>query len=310
MLLLATIACGGSSGTATSPSATSTKTATFSLGGQVIAYGAAIPGARVSIADGPNTGKSTTTDSSGNYTLTELQPSEVTVSVSATNYVSQSRRMTLTSNQTADFSLQRLPTTGTFHVTGIATDDDGAPATGATVTVSVNAPDPPHPRSTSTVTDARGSYSVDVDASYTGPNVAFALVNADSPGHDSFVDYLFPGSDSQNTRKIFISKNLHLYRITRITAGESIAVTVVPGDTVCGLSADDLVCRTVHIVIPTDGMLTASCPGLIVEVFDLVRGDTVKWPVKAGTEVEVNIGMWLQSTVSQACMLKTSLAPG
>jgi hypothetical protein len=170
-------------------------------------------------------------------------------------------------------------------VTGIATDDVGAPVTSATVTVSVSAPDPPYRRSTSTVTDARGSYSVDVDASYTGPNVAFALVNADSPGHDSYVDYLVPGSDSQNTGRIFISKNLHLYRITRITAGESTAVTVVPGDTICGSSADDLVCRTVHVVIPTDGMLTASCPVLFLDAFDVVRGDTFKWPVKAGTEV-------------------------
>jgi hypothetical protein len=86
---------------------------TFSLNGQVTdsATGAGIPNASVSVADGPNAGRSTRTDASGNYTLTELEQSGFTVNVSASNYVSQSKGVTLTSNQTLSFQLTRQATT-------------------------------------------------------------------------------------------------------------------------------------------------------------------------------------------------------
>ena len=73
--------------------------------------GAGIFGATVSIGDGPNAGKSSRTDGSGNYNFTDLQPSGFTVNVSANNYVSQSKGVTLTSNQTLSFQLTRQPTT-------------------------------------------------------------------------------------------------------------------------------------------------------------------------------------------------------
>jgi Carboxypeptidase regulatory-like domain len=86
---------------------------TFSLNGQVTdsANGAGIPNAFVSIADGPNKGRSTTTDALGNYILTELQQSGFTVNVSASNYVSQSEGVTLTSNRMLSFELTRQVTT-------------------------------------------------------------------------------------------------------------------------------------------------------------------------------------------------------
>jgi carboxypeptidase family protein len=87
----------------------------FSLNGQVTdsATGAGIPGATVFIADGPNAGRSTRTDASGNYSLAELLQSGFTVNVSASNYVSQSTGVTLTSNQMLSLQLTPQPTTPT-----------------------------------------------------------------------------------------------------------------------------------------------------------------------------------------------------
>jgi hypothetical protein len=97
------------------PSMTPTIPTAFSLNGQVTdsATGAGIPGATVFIADGPNAGRSTRTDASGNYSLAELLQSGFTVNVSASNYVSQSTGVTLTSNQTLSLQLTPQPTTPT-----------------------------------------------------------------------------------------------------------------------------------------------------------------------------------------------------
>jgi hypothetical protein len=52
-------------------------------------------------------------DGSGNYSFTGLQSSGFTVNVSANGYVSSSKDVTLTSNQTLLFTLTRVPTTPT-----------------------------------------------------------------------------------------------------------------------------------------------------------------------------------------------------
>jgi hypothetical protein len=312
LLLILAPACGGR-GTATSPSPTPTTTTTFSLSGTVsrIATSTGISGATVSIADGSNAGKSTTTDGSGNYSLTGLQQEVFTINVSAPTYLSASRGVRLISNQPLNISLSPIPVTSTFHVSGIATDDDGAPVVGATVTVSACCP----PSSVSTVTDGRGSYSVDFDATHSAPDLLpFADVNADSPGHEHFGSVLFPVSYTEKAQNV--SMNLHLYRIKRITAGESTAVTVVPGDTLCGVD-DELTCRTVRVVIPTDGVLTMSCNphgddnggfGLTIVGYNGRTSSALPWHATAGTERAVDIGMWFTSTVSQSCVFTTSLS--
>ena len=116
MLLLAAMACGRGNSTATSPTPT-----TWSLTGQVTdsTTSTPIPGATLSIVDGPNAGKSTTTDSAGNYSLTGLQQSGFTVNVSADGYFSSSKGVTLTSNQTVSFQLTPAVT---FTVSGTVTD--------------------------------------------------------------------------------------------------------------------------------------------------------------------------------------------
>jgi hypothetical protein len=108
-------ACGGSS-TPTAPS--TPQSTTFTLSGQVTdsTAGTGISGATITIVDGPNASKSATTDSSGGYSLSGLPSSTFTVSVSAGNYTSHSKSVTLTSNQTVSFQLVRLSATidGTY----------------------------------------------------------------------------------------------------------------------------------------------------------------------------------------------------
>jgi hypothetical protein len=75
--------CGGDNGGGSSSPSSPTPTTTFTLNGRVTETGAtettAIVNANVSIGDGPNIGRSTTSDTSGNYTLPNLQRSAFAV---------------------------------------------------------------------------------------------------------------------------------------------------------------------------------------------------------------------------------------
>jgi hypothetical protein len=154
LFLVIAIGCGGGNSTTTSPSSPTPTANTFSLSGLVTnsADGTTISGATVSIADGPNAGKSTTTDGSGNYGFMGLQQAGFTVSVSASAYASQSRGVTLTSNQTLSFQL----TLTTFTLNGTVTDGtSGAmlPNSLVQVTEGVNA-------GKSATTDSTGTYAI------------------------------------------------------------------------------------------------------------------------------------------------------
>jgi hypothetical protein len=107
VLLLTVQACGGGSATAPSPPPAPP---TFSLSGQVadIRTSAVISGAVVSIVDSANAGKSTTTDSAGNYSFTGLQQAGFTVGVSANGYVSTPEFLGWTSANLPSGSTQLL----------------------------------------------------------------------------------------------------------------------------------------------------------------------------------------------------------
>jgi hypothetical protein len=83
----------------------------FALSGQITdsATGTGISGAIVRIEDGPNAPLGATTDAAGNYRFSNLEQSGFTVTASAANYVTQSKSVTLTSDQTLSFQLVHLP---------------------------------------------------------------------------------------------------------------------------------------------------------------------------------------------------------
>lgn len=89
------------------PSTPSTTPTSFVLSGTVsdAATSKGIAGARLDIADGPNQGQSVTADPVGNYIFPSLPPSSFTLTASASGYTSQSKTVTLASNQTVSFQL-------------------------------------------------------------------------------------------------------------------------------------------------------------------------------------------------------------
>jgi hypothetical protein len=305
---LFTGACGDHGSATSSPSPTPTPTpTTYSLSGTVTdsITASGISGVTITIADGPNIRRSTTTDGAGNYSLTALQQSGFTVTVSASSYAPQSRGVTLSSDQTLSFRLSRPPTP-TFTLTGQVTDaTTSAPISGAVVSINGRY---------RTNTDSSGNYSVAgfLDA---GSNYNFTYVSVE----DYASDYRYIRATSQNVR---------LYRVRRIMAGDATSVTVAPDDALClnnvqdfpGLG-QDYVCRSVRVVAPSDGIMTLEAvsthggahPPLEVETVGVSpccserMGNPTSIQVRAGMEVVVNVEMVLGSTTSQSFTLNTTL---
>src|SRR5205085_173664 len=111
---------------ATSPSPTPTPTptptpSTFTLAGTVTesapTTSTAIAGATVTIADGPNAGRTAVTDGGGNFSFSALQVAGFTVTATAAGYTPLSIGVSLTSNQTIRFALPPTPRvlTDTFN---------------------------------------------------------------------------------------------------------------------------------------------------------------------------------------------------
>ncbi len=148
--------CGGTtSGTVTpvQPSAT-----TFDFTGTVSGdpSGAPIAGARVAISDGPNAGRSATTNASGAFSLTGLARSGFTAMFSAQGFVDGSRPVTLDRNVQLDVRLVAVPVVRTWTVSGTVIDDAAnRPISGATVAVldGVN-------QGRSATTNGAGSYAI------------------------------------------------------------------------------------------------------------------------------------------------------
>jgi hypothetical protein len=225
-----------------------------------------------------------------------------------------------------------------FELTGLVTDENGKPLSGAKITVDFLASDVPgtHYSETSGVADERGVYRITftaVPGAMKGPvgtddAVAFAYVTAGclSPAPSSCAheaDYRYVLSTTQRATLDF-----HLRRITRITAGESTVVTIAPDDMICVNNVQDMhpwpsefVCRTVRIVAPGDGIMHveatpveagAALPDLEVEAvggraYERIANPT-SLPVAAGTEVMANVELPWGSIGSQSFIVKTSMA--
>jgi hypothetical protein len=197
----------------------------------------------------------------------------------------------------------------TIVLTGTVTDSaTSAPISGATVSINGRY---------RTTTDSSGNYSV------TG------LLDA---GGDTNVTYVSAEHYESDYRYIrATSQNVRLYRIERITAGDSKAVTVGPDDTLCVNNAQDTpgfgfwqdyVCRSVRVVAPTDGVITVEAlpveggarPPLEVEIVSgggqccsERMGNPISIPVMAGTEIVANVEMVWGSTTSHSFVLIATL---
>ncbi|MCM2258293.1 MAG: carboxypeptidase-like regulatory domain-containing protein [Vicinamibacteria bacterium] len=111
---------GGSSGTAPSPVATTTTAQqTWTLQGYVTdsSTGRPVAGATVTILDGPNSGRSTTTDGNGYFVLPNLTQSGFTIRVCAPTHDCANRAVTLTSSLQIDVRLTATTSTTTARST-------------------------------------------------------------------------------------------------------------------------------------------------------------------------------------------------
>ena len=151
----------------TSMPSTPTGPTTFSLSGQITdsATDAGISDAAVLIRDGPNGGGATRTDASGNYSLADLLQSGFTVTASAQDYESQSKGVTLTSNQSLSFQLTRTqpptPTPPGATVIGF----NGLAVNDATVTT--------YSESGFTVSTASGAWVASTTGGHPAPFIRF-----------------------------------------------------------------------------------------------------------------------------------------
>jgi hypothetical protein len=104
--LVGSVACAGSK-TPTAP--TTPAPSTFTLSGSVTSGGTAVVGATVTVVDGPNTNRGATTGASGSYQLTGLQAGGFTASITAVDYQTTTRPVTLTADAVLNIDLVRLP---------------------------------------------------------------------------------------------------------------------------------------------------------------------------------------------------------
>jgi hypothetical protein len=111
LLALVAGACGSSPTTPSStPPPTSTAPPRWTLTGSVTAsIGGPINGAVVSILDGPDVGKTATTDTTGRFTLANLTQAGFTARATAGGYVGASQSVTLTADAVVNFQLPRVP---------------------------------------------------------------------------------------------------------------------------------------------------------------------------------------------------------
>jgi hypothetical protein len=102
-------ACSGGNPSPTSPATPTPTPTTFSLTGQITGSDSgALDGATLLIADGPNKGQSTITDTAGHYSFTGLQQSAFTLNASANGYSPQNKAASPTSNQPVSFLLLKV----------------------------------------------------------------------------------------------------------------------------------------------------------------------------------------------------------
>jgi hypothetical protein len=315
LLLVPVLACSGSetetaSPAAPSPATPSTRSRTLTLGGQVIASDTRVPIPEATVfllnsaLNGPDAGRTTTTDRSGNFSFTELQQSTVYATVSAVEYFSNN---VLLSNQTRTINL--VPLGPVIQLSGRVTDiATSAPIAGATVYINGRY------RAT---TDASGNYSL-----------AGRLDNGDSS-----ITFVYADGYESHTRYI-LGNPAHSFRlrpIERILDGQSWSVTVHPDDSLCfsdaydpsfGLPGTGFLCRTVRVMAQSDGVLQieavstadGSRPPLDVAVvknsgpWAQRMENPVSINVRTGTEVRVNVvGMPENASTSESFIVTTSM---
>ena len=134
--------CGGGNGAPTSPTPTPNNpppptAPTWSLTGRLLNDddNSPLKGGRIEVLDGPDAGRSTQTGDDGTFRIEGLREGQISVRASAQDFESQTRQITLTSNQVAEFELRRAPRPGRALTGSILDGLTGSGISGATLDV-------------------------------------------------------------------------------------------------------------------------------------------------------------------------------
>ena len=207
------------------------------------------------------------------------------------------------------------PTVSTtlFSLSGIVTGEDERPVPGLTVHLR------PHlGRSSgtrvSTQTDSGGAYAFAFSAVPGEPGGFVGELDTEKVGYEPSRASLLSGGNTK------VVKDLHVYAIRRIPAGESIYVVIAPDDPYCGgINGDDWVCRTVRVTSPGRGTITIDVvsdsgvpPGSGLEITSpsySCCGLRQTVAVSPGAEVVAQLGKPHAATAGAGYTMMTSFAP-
>jgi hypothetical protein len=196
------------------------------------------------------------------------------------------------------------PQLNPYHISGIARDDEGRPVAGAKVIF--------YPWPSSLVneaiaeTDPSGVYGVTFVAGRDAVG-GIAHLLTEKSGYETDDRYIVPKGPE-------VTQDLTVYRIKRLTAGDSTRVTVRPDDPLCGID-DDWTCRAVRITAPSSGTLSiAATLGDTTIMSGLQVGGRVYFgktslQVSEGNEVLMYALLYWTETASQSFIIKTSMTP-
>jgi hypothetical protein len=221
------------------------------------------------------------------------------------------------------------PGAAQYHIFGTVRNDSGAPVVGAKVEVQSLTSSTPGTYFTylSTRTDQAGRYTLafsSVPGALVGPEsvranlVAFVWVWPDDSELNGDFQYV-------NAATSEISKDFTLRRITRVTAGEDVTVTIQPDSPICVSNAQDFhpwpdewVCSNVHIVAPATGRLvvtatstspTGPVPQLLNPESPFTRGISgIEYDVRAGEQAIVCVELpWPAARLPQSFVVTSSV---
>jgi hypothetical protein len=208
------------------------------------------------------------------------------------------------------------PTLVSWELTGVATGDDGRPISNGSVRVNFGK------CCFEAMTDETGRYHVGFDAKPGGYSrgYATALVNIISDGYEVDYRWFRPANNDPHQ-----TLDLHPRLIRWINAGESASVTVADDGVPCVNNVRDMpnysvhyVCRTVRLLVPADGVLTAEAVSASTGVHPLIEmegpdildccylGNPLSMTVAAGMVVKVTVEI-LEGSPSQTFTLTTTI---
>ncbi len=151
-----------------------------------------------------------------------------------------------------------VPSPVPVQLSGVATDDDGAPASGVTVFVSPWNGPAGLGNAVTTVTDASGRYSVTFNSLLTPGGDLPVPVHTEKSGYESYrhdsgpIGCVLrdPSTNACRPGASTFVQNLRIYRIRYVPVGQSTTIDVNPGDPECGDPDALYFCRTVRITGP------------------------------------------------------------